>query len=150
MCQACVNMALGKSQADLQIWSIRFSADGKEVVAGAGRGKIMVYDIEAQTRSLSVSGHADDGEPASQLPGIRLSQSTRCLLPTSRPPISWFPAPMTATSRSGIAGPCRLQRHPVCLWVLRKESPTRRPRVMVGTWSSTRKTKLRGCTICER
>ncbi|WWD22662.1 hypothetical protein CI109_107155 [Kwoniella shandongensis] len=42
------------------IWSIRFSADGKEVVAGAGSGKIMVYDIEAQQRSLSVSGHADD------------------------------------------------------------------------------------------
>ncbi|KAK8844784.1 hypothetical protein IAR55_006634 [Kwoniella newhampshirensis] len=42
------------------IWSIRFSADGKEVVAGAGSGKIMVYDIEAERRSLSVSGHADD------------------------------------------------------------------------------------------
>ncbi|KAK4684769.1 DDB1- and CUL4-associated factor 11, partial [Tremellales sp. Uapishka_1] len=42
------------------IWSIRFSADGKEVVAGAGSGKIMVYDIESQRRSLSVSGHADD------------------------------------------------------------------------------------------
>ncbi|RXK42673.1 hypothetical protein M231_00228 [Tremella mesenterica] len=42
------------------IWSIRFSADGKEVVAGAGSGKIMVYDIESQQRSLSVSGHSDD------------------------------------------------------------------------------------------
>lgn len=45
-----------------QIWSIRFSADGKEVVAGAGSGKILVYDIEAQRRSLSVLGHADDGQ----------------------------------------------------------------------------------------
>ncbi|GFZ44523.1 hypothetical protein JCM24511_02246 [Saitozyma sp. JCM 24511] len=42
------------------IWSIRFSADGKEVIAGAGSGKIMVYDIDAQRRSLSISGHADD------------------------------------------------------------------------------------------
>ncbi|AAW40986.2 hypothetical protein CNBA4920 [Cryptococcus deneoformans B-3501A] len=42
------------------IWSIRFSADGKEIVAGASDGKIMVYDINAQRRSLSVSGHAED------------------------------------------------------------------------------------------
>ncbi|KAI9633253.1 WD40-repeat-containing domain protein [Dioszegia hungarica] len=42
------------------IWSIRFSADGKEVVAGGGEGRIMVYDIEAERRSLSIVGHADD------------------------------------------------------------------------------------------
>ncbi|WWC57559.1 uncharacterized protein I303_100091 [Kwoniella dejecticola CBS 10117] len=42
------------------IWSIRFSADGKEVVAGAGSGRIMVYDIDAQRRTLAVQGHADD------------------------------------------------------------------------------------------
>ncbi|WVW81244.1 hypothetical protein I302_103235 [Kwoniella bestiolae CBS 10118] len=42
------------------IWSIRFSADGKEVVAGASGGKIMVYDIDAQRRTLAVSGHQDD------------------------------------------------------------------------------------------
>ncbi|WRT63171.1 uncharacterized protein IL334_000074 [Kwoniella shivajii] len=42
------------------IWSIRFSADGKEVVAGASGGRIMVYDIEAERRSLAVQGHADD------------------------------------------------------------------------------------------
>lgn len=51
------------AKADLvQIWSIRFSADGKEVIAGAGNGQIMVYDIEAERRSLCVSGHADDGK----------------------------------------------------------------------------------------
>ena len=43
------------------IWSIRFSADGKEVVAGASSGQIMVYDVEARRRTLSVSGHSDDG-----------------------------------------------------------------------------------------
>ena len=54
---------MGKQGADgVQIWSVRFSADGKEVVAGAGSGKIMVYDIDAQRRTLSMSGHADDGE----------------------------------------------------------------------------------------
>jgi WD repeat-containing protein 23 len=45
-----------------QIWSIRFSADGQEVVAGGGSGRIMVYDIEAQRRSLSITGHTDDGQ----------------------------------------------------------------------------------------
>ncbi|WVQ94146.1 hypothetical protein IAU59_001224 [Kwoniella sp. CBS 9459] len=42
------------------IWSIRFSADGREVVAGANGGKIMVYDIDAERRTLSVTGHNDD------------------------------------------------------------------------------------------
>ncbi|WWC90218.1 uncharacterized protein L201_005151 [Kwoniella dendrophila CBS 6074] len=42
------------------IWSIRFSADGKEVVAGASGGKILVYDIDAQRRTLAVRGHCDD------------------------------------------------------------------------------------------
>ncbi|WWC67343.1 uncharacterized protein I206_101251 [Kwoniella pini CBS 10737] len=42
------------------IWSIRFSADGKEVVAGARSGRIMVYDIDAQRRTLAIQGHADD------------------------------------------------------------------------------------------
>ncbi|WVF66532.1 hypothetical protein IAT40_001272 [Kwoniella sp. CBS 6097] len=42
------------------IWSIRFSADGREVVAGANGGKIMVYDVDAQRRTLSVTGHNDD------------------------------------------------------------------------------------------
>lgn len=31
-------------------------------MAGAGGGRIMVYDIEAERRSLSVFGHHDDGE----------------------------------------------------------------------------------------
>ncbi|ODN73721.1 hypothetical protein L202_07261 [Cryptococcus amylolentus CBS 6039] len=42
------------------IWSIRFSADGQEIVAGASEGNIMVYDIEAQRRTLCVQGHIDD------------------------------------------------------------------------------------------
>lgn len=32
------------------------------MVAGAGNGQIMVYDIEAERRSLCVAGHADDGK----------------------------------------------------------------------------------------
>lgn len=31
-------------------------------MAGAGSGRILVYDIDAQRRSLSVLGHADDGK----------------------------------------------------------------------------------------
>ncbi|WVO15756.1 hypothetical protein L204_103418 [Cryptococcus depauperatus] len=42
------------------IWSIRFSADGKEIIAGGSNGKIMIYDLESQSRSLKVKGHADD------------------------------------------------------------------------------------------
>jgi WD40 repeat protein len=45
-----------------QIWSIRFSADQKEIVAGAGSGQIMVYDIENRKRVLCVNAHQEDGE----------------------------------------------------------------------------------------
>ena len=43
-----------------QIWSIRFSGDSREIVAGAHFGDIYVYDIEARRRVLRVEGHSDD------------------------------------------------------------------------------------------
>lgn len=42
------------------IWSIRFSGDSREIVAGAHFGDIYVYDIEARRRVLRVEGHRDD------------------------------------------------------------------------------------------
>ncbi|KAF8203916.1 WD40-repeat-containing domain protein [Pholiota molesta] len=41
------------------IWSCRFSADGNEVVAG-GSGKIFVYDLLANKRTVKISAHEDD------------------------------------------------------------------------------------------
>ena len=45
-----------------QIWSVRFSADQKEIVAGAGSGQIMIYDIEAKRRILNIAAHNQEGE----------------------------------------------------------------------------------------
>ncbi|GAC99443.1 hypothetical protein PHSY_007044 [Pseudozyma hubeiensis SY62] len=45
---------------DTGIWSIRFSGDSREIVAGAHFGDIYVYDIEARRRVLRVEGHSDD------------------------------------------------------------------------------------------
>ncbi|KAN0060237.1 hypothetical protein ACQY0O_007566 [Thecaphora frezii] len=45
---------------DIGIWSIRFSGDSREIVAGAHFGDIYVYDIEARRRVLRVEGHSDD------------------------------------------------------------------------------------------
>jgi len=41
------------------IWSCRFSADGKEMVAG-GSGKLMVYDLQANRRSVKIEAHRAD------------------------------------------------------------------------------------------
>ncbi|KDR85616.1 hypothetical protein GALMADRAFT_234583 [Galerina marginata CBS 339.88] len=41
------------------IWSCRFSADGNEVVA-CGSGKIFVYDLLANKRTVKISAHGDD------------------------------------------------------------------------------------------
>ncbi|KAI0375121.1 WD40 repeat-like protein [Pilatotrama ljubarskyi] len=41
------------------IWSCKFSADGKEVIAG-GSSMIFVYDLVADRRTVKISGHTDD------------------------------------------------------------------------------------------
>ncbi|PUU77426.1 WD40-repeat-containing domain protein [Tuber borchii] len=42
------------------IWSIRFSGDGREIVAGANDGCLYVYDIETRTPVLRLGGHRED------------------------------------------------------------------------------------------
>jgi DDB1- and CUL4-associated factor 11 len=42
------------------IWSIRFSGDGKELVAGTGDHSVYVFDIERNQTILRIPGHKDD------------------------------------------------------------------------------------------
>jgi WD repeat-containing protein 23 len=42
------------------IWSIRFSGDGREIVAGTGDSSVYVYDIERNQSILRIPGHQDD------------------------------------------------------------------------------------------
>ncbi|KAK6353331.1 hypothetical protein TWF696_005299 [Orbilia brochopaga] len=42
------------------IWSIRFSGDGKELIAGAKDDSIYAFDIETQRPTLKLSGHTND------------------------------------------------------------------------------------------
>ncbi|ORY60549.1 WD40-repeat-containing domain protein [Pseudomassariella vexata] len=42
------------------IFSIRFSGDGRELVAGTGKNAIIVYDIESRRVLHSIKGHFDD------------------------------------------------------------------------------------------
>ncbi|KAI8823494.1 WD repeat protein [Fimicolochytrium jonesii] len=42
------------------IWSIRFSGDGREIVAGARNNSLYVYDIETRTVLHQIRGHASD------------------------------------------------------------------------------------------
>lgn len=49
----------GFHEESFGIWSCRFSADGNEVVAG-GSGKIFVYDLLANRRTVKISAHEDD------------------------------------------------------------------------------------------
>lgn len=46
--------------SDFGIWSLRFSGDGRRLVAGATEGKIVVYDIESRTALHSFDGHDAD------------------------------------------------------------------------------------------
>lgn len=43
-----------------QIWSIRFSGDGREIVAGTSDRSIYVYDLETSQSILRIQGHSDD------------------------------------------------------------------------------------------
>lgn len=42
------------------IWSVRFSGDGRELVAGTGNDCVYVYDIETRKTVLRIRGHRDD------------------------------------------------------------------------------------------
>lgn len=42
------------------IWSVRFSGDGRELVAGTNNNSIIVYDIESRRVLHQVRGHTDD------------------------------------------------------------------------------------------
>ncbi|XP_020550232.1 LEC14B protein-like isoform X1 [Sesamum indicum] len=42
------------------IFSVKFSTDGQEVVAGSSNGNIYVYDLEAKKLSLRISAHMSD------------------------------------------------------------------------------------------
>ncbi|MCJ1356489.1 MAG: hypothetical protein MMC33_006484 [Icmadophila ericetorum] len=42
------------------IWSIRFSGDGRELVAGTSDHSVYVYDIESRQSILKIQGHTED------------------------------------------------------------------------------------------
>lgn len=45
------------SLTPIQVWSIRFSGDGREIVAGTSSNSVLVYDIERQQSILNIKGH---------------------------------------------------------------------------------------------
>ena len=50
----------GRSDGHFGIWSLRFSGDGGEIVAGTSNQCVYVYDLEAQRSILRIPGHGDD------------------------------------------------------------------------------------------
>lgn len=42
------------------IWSLRFSGDGREIVAGTGDSSVYVYDLETRQSILRIHGHDED------------------------------------------------------------------------------------------
>ena len=44
----------------MQIWSIRFSGDGREIVAGTSDHSVYVFDLDTNKSILKIEGHADD------------------------------------------------------------------------------------------
>lgn len=51
---------MGYRGGNFGIWSIRYSGDGRELVAGCGGGLIVVYDIESRTPLHRILGHDED------------------------------------------------------------------------------------------
>ena len=50
----------GRSRGHFGIWSLRFSGDGGEIVAGTSDESVYVYDLEAQRSILRIPGHNGD------------------------------------------------------------------------------------------
>ncbi|KAK4495542.1 hypothetical protein PRZ48_013874 [Zasmidium cellare] len=50
----------GRHHGHFGIWSLRFSGDGGEIVAGTSDQSVYVYDLEARRSILRIPGHGDD------------------------------------------------------------------------------------------
>lgn len=48
------------NEDDFGVWSVRFSGDGREIVAGTSNNSVYVYDIETQKVLHEVDAHEDD------------------------------------------------------------------------------------------
>lgn len=44
----------------MQIFSLRFSGDGTEIVAGHNRNAVLVYDLESRKTIVEITGHDDE------------------------------------------------------------------------------------------
>lgn len=53
-------VSFGGRGHDFGIWSIRYSGDGRQLVAGCSEGGIVVYDIESRRATNRILGHEDD------------------------------------------------------------------------------------------
>jgi WD repeat-containing protein 23 len=49
-----------RRQDMFSIWSIRYSGDGRELVAGTGKAAVVVYDIESRRTVASIPAHSQD------------------------------------------------------------------------------------------
>ncbi|KAG9240177.1 WD40-repeat-containing domain protein [Calycina marina] len=58
--QAARHANQGWRSRSFGIWSVKFSGDGRRLVAGATEGKIVVYDIESRSVLHSFDGHDSD------------------------------------------------------------------------------------------
>lgn len=51
---------IGRRYHSFGVWSVRFSGDGRELVAGTGDNSVYVYDIESRQSILRIPGHTND------------------------------------------------------------------------------------------
>lgn len=73
----------GRMNYNNGIWSIRFSNDAREIVAGAGDCSMYIYDIETKSVVLGVKGHEDDVNAvcfADQSSNVLFSGSDDCVI----------------------------------------------------------------------
>ena len=54
------NRAALRSPSWFGIWTLRFSGDGREIVAGTSDHSVIVYDLERQKSTLKLENHRDD------------------------------------------------------------------------------------------
>ncbi|KAM0788998.1 hypothetical protein ACM66B_003067 [Microbotryomycetes sp. NB124-2] len=70
------------SMSRFGVWSVRFSNDAKEIIAGANDGQMFVYDLESQRTILRVNAHKSDVNAVSfadkSSPHLLLSGSDDC------------------------------------------------------------------------
>ncbi|MBE3045496.1 hypothetical protein IMZ48_23710 [Candidatus Bathyarchaeota archaeon] len=137
----------GPTPSHFGIMSVRFSGDGRELIAGTNAHSIAVYDIETRRVLNWIEGHNDDVNAVcfadKSSPHILYSGSDDSMVKVSpgRYPTPRPITPSNPSHRSGTGAAWPTAAKPAPSWATSRASPTSTAKTTAATSSATARTR---------